>query len=142
LYQNRRIGIFRLDVKAMENKITIKAAFADAIKLLQHRRKELKNLDGKERTIELDVNSIPKQELIDILNSVETYYFKNDSIVYSRMLNEEESKRQREDIQNGINYDIHRIENWCNSSPENKEQIESYLLRYDIDKLEFLAKIK
>lgn len=72
--------------------LTIKAAFLDKIQLLQHRKKELKKVTTKTKVIEKDLNSLNKEQLINILNSCNSYYFEDSYIYYKVDLTPQEKE--------------------------------------------------
>jgi hypothetical protein len=113
-------------------KVTIKAAFADCIRMYKHRKNELKNLGFKIKRIEKDLPSMQKDELIKLLNSVDVYLIENDLFIYNRLLTKKEIEKQTKDLKNGIDYDIYRLKKWCNLSEYNKNQILIYLYHIDL----------
>lgn len=113
--------------------ITIKAAFVDVISRLVFRRKELANLPNKVKTIERNLNKLSKDDLINILNISESYYFEDESIIYTRALSELEREDFEFCINKGIEYDISRLKTWCDNSKENKEQILNYISLHNIE---------
>lgn len=112
--------------------ITIKAAVADAIRMLQHRRETIKEVKNKTKSIKKELNKLSKKELIDTLNSIDTYSFSENCIYYDIALTDEEKIKEIESIKQGIKYDIHRLKKWLNHSSENKEQILIYLSYHNI----------
>lgn len=112
--------------------LTIKAAFVDKIQMLQHRKKELKKVGTRTKVIEKDLNSLNKEQLANILNSCNSYYFEDNCIYYKVDLTPQEKKQLVQEINRGIDYDISRLINWCNQSKEHKEQIFEYLNRHSI----------
>jgi hypothetical protein len=119
------IGITSIN-KDME-KLIIKGAFVDHINMLQHSQKMLLEVFNKTKIIEVDLNSLSKEDLIIILNTSISYYFENSYIYYTINLTAEEKIKEEEDIKNGIKYDISRLKKWCEISEENKQQILNYL---------------
>jgi hypothetical protein len=116
----------------MKTKYTIKAAFVDCIEMLQHRRKELKNVNNKIKYLGDCLHDLTKEELIHILNNYNYEFTENSYIEYTRKYTEEEIEKEKESIKRGINYDISKLKKWCERSEENKEQILSYLKRNNI----------
>lgn len=112
--------------------LTIKAAFVDKIQMLQHRKEELKKVATKTKVIEKDLNSLNKEQLANILNSCNSYYFEDNCIYYKVDLTPQEKKQLVQEINRGIDYDINRLIGWCNQSKEHKEQIFEYLNRHSI----------
>jgi hypothetical protein len=114
-------------INSIMEKLIIKGAIVDCIDMLQHRRKYLLQIPNKTKIVEVDLNSLSKEDLINILNTSISYYFEEDYIYYTIDLTAEEKIQKEEEVKNGIKYDISRLKKWCESSEENKQQILNYL---------------
>ena len=113
-------------------KLTIKAAFVDAIEMLEHRRKWLKELPNKTKEVFQDLEELTKEDLINLLQSIDSYRFSECHIIYTRPLNKEELQKEKDFYKVGICSDIRRLKKWCENSEEDKNQILRYLEKYNI----------
>ena len=105
----------------------IKSAFVDCIEMYKHRKKELKNLSTKLIQVEQDLTEIKTNDLINLLQNLDGYFFEDNHIIYNRFLTDLEIKKRTKEIKQGMDYDVYRLEKWCNDSEDNSKQIKEYL---------------
>jgi len=110
----------------------IKAAFVDCIKMLEFRKKMLKEVNNKNKNVEKGLQELTKEGLILIMNESKDFYFEDDHIIYTIPLTQQEREKETSDIRKGIVYNTSRVIKWFEQSQENKYQITSYLERHKI----------
>lgn len=113
--------------------ITINASFVDTIDRLLFRRKQLTKVHSTRLNKSADLNTLSKEELISILTSCENYYFEGGYIEYSILPDQDYIDKEIEYINKSIAYDISRLQKWCDSKEEYRDQIMTYLKHHNIE---------